>query len=196
MSVLECKQHQVYRLLERHNKTRHPRLRNRNRIAVAYLVNPQRNHRTARTHHIAITRTANLGLARITALGHGNLLLNGLRRTHRIDWIGSLVGRQADYCADASLDGCRKHIVCTDHIGLNCLHREKLATRHLLKRRRMEDIVNARHRIAARLKVAHIPDKKLYLMSHIRIFYLILMAHIILFLLIARKNADFADVST
>ena len=60
----------------------------------------------------------------------------------------------------------------------------------------MEDIVNARHRIAARLKVAHIPDKKLYLMRHIRIFHLILMAHIILFLLIARKNADFADVST
>lgn len=60
----------------------------------------------------------------------------------------------------------------------------------------MEDVIYARHGIAARLQVAYVSDKKLNLVSYVRIFYLIFMAHIILLLLIAGEDADFSDIRT
>ena len=48
----------------------------------------------------------------------------------------------------------------------------------------MENIIYTRHSILTRLKITHITNKELDLVSHIRIFYLIFMAHVILFLLI------------
>ena len=92
LSMLEREQHQVDSLVEAHDEARHSRLGDSDRISRTNLLNPQRDNRAARTHHIAIARTADFGLARIAALGHGNFLLDGLGDTHRVDRIGGLIG--------------------------------------------------------------------------------------------------------
>ena len=60
----------------------------------------------------------------------------------------------------------------------------------------MEDVIHARHGIAARLQVAYVTDKKLDLVCHVRVFHLVLVTHIILLLLIAGEDADFSDICT
>ena len=60
----------------------------------------------------------------------------------------------------------------------------------------MEDVIYARHGIAARLQVAYVSDKKLDLVCHVRVFHLVLVTHIILLLLIAGEDADFSDIRT
>ena len=67
--------------------------------------------------------------------------------------------------------------------------------RDLLEGSSMENIVNSRHRIATRLKVSHITNKKLDFICVFRIFHLILMVHIALLLLITREYADLANIS-
>ncbi len=196
LSVLESKKNEVDGFFQRHDETCHLRLGQSNGISVADLINPQWYHRTARTHHIAVTRTANLGLARIAALGNGYFLFDGLADTHCIDGISRLVGGKADNGTHAGFNGCRQHVVCADYIGTHRLHRKKLATRNLLQCGGMENIVHSRHRVLARLQIAHVTDKELYLVSHIRILRLILVAHVVLFLLVAREYTYFSDVGT
>ena len=58
----------------------------------------------------------------------------------------------------------------------------------------MENIVNAGHRVLARLQVTHVADVELDLMGNFRITHLIFVAHIILLLLITAEYADFLDV--
>ena len=65
---------------------------------------------------------------------------------------------------------------------------------HLLERRSVEYVINARHRIGDRLRVAHIAHKKLDLSGGFRVFCLKLVAHIVLLFLIAGENADLSDV--
>ena len=60
----------------------------------------------------------------------------------------------------------------------------------------MEDVIHARHGIAARLQVAYVSDKKLDLVCHVRVFHLVFVAHIVLLFLIAREDADFSDICT
>ena len=167
-AVLEGEQNQVDGLVEAHDEARHRRLRHRYGVARPYLLDPQRNNRPARAHHVAVARAADLRLARIAALGNGDLLLDGLGDAHGVDGIGGLVGRQTDYRLDSGLYCGRKHIVGAYHVGFNRLHGEELARRNLLQRRGMEDIVDARHGVAARLQQApHVADKELDLVGNL-----------------------------
>jgi len=190
LTVLKGEEYQVDGLVETHDEARHRRLGDGHGIARAYLLDPQRDDRPARAHHVAIARAADLCRARVAALGHGYLLLDGLGDAHRIDGIGRLVGRQTYHGTHASLDSRRQHVVRADDIGLDRLHGEELAARHLLERRRVEDVVHARHHVTARLEIAHVADIELDLVGDLGVAHLILVAHIVLLLLVAAEDAD------
>ena len=192
--MLKGKQHQVHSLLQRHDETCHLRFRQCDRSPFTDLVNPQRNHATARTHHIAIARAADSCVTAIARLRHGNLFLNRLRDTHCINWVGSLVRRQTNHALHMILNGCRQHVVRTYHIRSHSLHREELARRHLLQCCSMEDIVYARHCRPTRLQRAHVTDIKLDFPCHLRILHLILMSHIILLLLVTAEDTNLLNI--
>ena len=196
VSVLESEEDEIDGLLQRHDEAGHLGLSQCDRVAIANLIYPQRNDGATGTHDVAIAGAADLGLARIAALGDGDLLLHGLGDTHGIDGIGGLVGGEADDGTYASLDGGGQDIVRADDIGLNGFHREELTARDLLQCCGMEDVIHARHGVAARLQVAYVSDKKLDLVCHVRVFHLVFVAHIVLLLLIAGEDADFPDVCT
>ena len=196
VSVLESEENKVNGLLQRHDETGHLGFGQRDGVAIANLVYPQGNDRTTGTHHVAIASAADLGFARVTTLGDGDLLLHGLGDTHGVDGIGGLIGGETDNGTYASLDGGSQDIVRADDIGLDGLHREELTARNLLQCCGMENVIHARHGIAARLQVAYIADKKLDLVCHVRVFHLVFVAHIVLLLLIAREDADFSDICT
>ena len=193
-TVLKGKQNQIHRLFQRHNEAGHIGLGHSNGVASLDLIDPQRDNRTARTHNIAITGAADLGVARHTGFCNGNLLLHGLGHTHCIDGICSLVGRQADDTLDALLNGSSKYIISTDNIGAHGFHGEELAGGHLLQGSSMEDVVHTVHSTTHRLQVAHIADVKLDLICYLGHLCLILMTHIILLFLIAGEDADLANV--
>ena len=194
LAVFEREQHQIHSLVEAHDKSRHRRLGQRNRIAAPNLLYPQRDNRTPRAHHVAVTGTANLCLAGETALGDCNLFLNSLCDTHCIYRICGLVGGQTDNSAYTCLNCGSKYVVCTYNIGFYRLHREELARRHLLEGGCMKDIIHAGHNAAAAFERAHVADKELDFVSRFGIAHLILVAHIVLLFLVARENADFFDI--
>ena len=194
LAMLESKEHKVDSLLQRHDEPRHLGLGERDRVPLPDLVDPQRNHGAAAAHHIAIPRAADLRITAETALRHRNLLLDGLGDAHRIDRVRRLVRGQADHALHARVDGRIQHIVRADDIGLHGLHREELATRDLLQRRRVEDVIDALHRILQRALIAHVADVELDLVRHLRHPCLEVMPHVILLLLVAGEDADFADV--
>lgn len=196
VSVLESEENKVDGLLQRHDETGHLGFGQRDGVAIANLVYPQGNDRTTGTHHVAIASAADLGFARVTTLGDGDLLLHGLGDTHGVDGIGGLISGETDNGTYASLDGGSQDIVRADDIGLDGLHREELTARDLLQCCGMENVIHARHGVAARLQVAYIADKKLDLVCHVRVFHLVFVAHIVLLLLIAREDADFSDICT
>ena len=195
-AVLEGEQHQVHRLVETHDEARHGTVGNGDGIALANLVYPQRDDGAATAHHVAVTRAANLCLfgSHRTGLGHDDLLHHRLARAHCVHRIGGLVGAQAHHVLDASLDGRSQHVVRTKYVGLDRLEREKLATRHLLERRRMEDVVHPVHRVLDAREVAHVADVEPDLVGHVGHLGLELMAHVVLFFLVAAKNANFANI--
>ena len=196
VSMLESEEDEIDGLLQRHDEAGHLGLGQRDGVAIANLVYPQRNDGAAGAHHITIARAADLGLARIAALGDGDLLLHSLGDTHGVDGIGGLIRGETDDGSYSCLNSSSQDIVRANDIGLDGLHREEFTARDLLQCCGMEDVIHARHGIAARLQVAYVSDKKLNLVSHVRIFYLIFMAHIILLLLIAGEDADFSDIRT
>lgn len=132
VSVLESEEDEIDGLLQRHDEAGHLGLGQRDGVAITNLVYPQRNDGAAGAHHITIARAADLGLARIAALGDGDLLLHGLGDTHGVDGIGGLIGREADDGTYACLNSSSQDIVRTDDIGLDGLHREELTARDLL----------------------------------------------------------------
>ena len=184
LTMFKSEEYEVNSFFKRHYKTCHFRLSQSNRITIADLLYPQRDYRTARTHHIPITRTANFGLTGVTALCHCYLFLNSFGDTHSIDWIGSLIRGKADYGTNTRFNCSRQYIVSTNYICLYSFHWEKFATRNLLQGSSMEDIVYSRHGVPTRLEVAYITDKEFYFVCHIRILSLIFVAHIVLLLLV------------
>ena len=56
-----------------------------------------------------------------------------------------------------------QHILGAEHIGAHRLHRVELAGGHLLQRRGVEDVVDAAHRVADAVVVAHVADVELEL---------------------------------
>lgn len=196
VSVLESEEDEIDGLLQRHDEAGHLGLGQRDGIAIANLVYPQRNDRTTGTHHVAIASAANLGLARIAALGNGDLFFNSLGYTHSVDGVSGLVGGKTDNGTYSCLYGCGQDIVRTDDIGLDGLHREELTARNLLQCCGMEDIIHTGHGVAARLQVAYVSDKEFDFMGHVRVFHLVFVAHIVLLLLIAGEDTDFSDICT
>ena len=196
VSVLESEEDEIDGLFKRHDEAGHLGLGQRDGIAIANLVYPQGNDRAAGAHHIAIAGATDLGFARVTTLSDGDLLLHGLGDTHGVDGIGGLVGGEADDGTYACLNSSSQDIVRADDIGLDGLHREELTARDLLQCCGMEDVIHARHGVAARLQVAYVSDKKLDLVCHVRVFHLVLVTHIILLLLIAGEDADFSYIRT
>ena len=186
LPVLEREQHQVHGLLEAHDEPRHLRLCKRYRQAVADLVDPQGYHTAARAHDIAVTGAADFRAATVAALRHRHLLLDRLGDAHRVDRVRRLVGGQAS----PVLTGRREHVVRAYQIGLNRLHREELAARHLLQRRGVEDVIHSRHRAAAALQTADVSDVELYFVRVLRHTCLVLVAHVVLLLLVSGEDAD------
>ena len=196
VAMLESEEDEIDGLLQRHDEAGHLGLGQRDGVAITNLVYPQGNDRTTGAHDIAIACAANLGIARVTTLGDGNLLLHGLGDTHGVDGIGGLIRGETDDGSYSCLNSSSQNIVRANDIGFDGLHREELTARDLLQCCGMEDVIHARHGIAARLQIAYIADKKLDFMGHIRVFHLVLVTHIVLLLLIAGEDADFSDIRT
>ena len=94
----------------------------------------------------------------------------------------------------AGVNGRVKDVVRANDVGLDGLHREKLAARDLLEGGGVEDVVHAAHRALERGLVAHVADIELDLAGCLRIIGLVLMPHVVLLLLVAREDADLLDV--
>ena len=94
----------------------------------------------------------------------------------------------------ADINGRVKNVVRANDVGLDGLHREKLATRDLLEGGGVEDVVHAAHRALERGPVAHVADVEFDLARDLRIIGLVLMPHVVLLLLVPRENADLLDV--
>lgn len=132
VAMLESEEDEIDGLLQRHDEAGHLGFGQRDGVAIANLINPQRDDGATGTHDVAIAGAADLGFARVTTLSDSDLLLHGLGDTHGVDGIGGLIGREADDGTYASLDGGGQDIVRTDDIGLDGLHREELTARDLL----------------------------------------------------------------
>ena len=196
--VLERERDQIDRLVQIHQEARHIRVGDRDRFASPDLVDKQRDHRSAAAHHVAVPRAADHRiptLRRHARVGIDHMLHHRLADAHGVDRIRRLVRRQADDALDARLDRGVQHVVRALDVRLDGLHREKFAGRHLLERRRVENIVDARHRVAHRLQVAHVADIELDLAGAVGILRLQLVAHVVLFLFIARENADLSHAA-
>ena len=84
LSVVECEEYKVNSFFDTHYKASHLWLGESDRVAIANLVNPKRNNRTARTHYITVAGAADLGVSAIAALGHCHFLFDGLGDTHSV----------------------------------------------------------------------------------------------------------------
>ena len=185
LSVLECEEDKIDCFFETHNEACHLWLGEGDRVAVAYLVNPERDYGTAAAHHIAVAGTADLGFTAVTALGDSNFLLDGFGNSHCIDRIGGLVGRKAYHTFHLVFDSGCEYIVGSHHIGLDCFHWEELAAWHLFEGCSVEYIIHTRHCGAAAFEAAYITDVELDLVRYLRHLCLILVTHVILLFLIA-----------
>ena len=87
-----------------------------------------------------------------------------------------------------------EHIIRTNDIGLNSLHRKELTGRNLLQSSCVKNIVHTRHSVLDGLRIADISNIELDLFCRVRVLGLKLMAHIILLLFITGKDADFLEV--
>ena len=194
LAVLEGKEDQVHGLLQAHDEAGHPGLGEGNGAAMPNLVYPQGDYAAAGAHHIAVAGAANLGGAAVSALGHGDLLFNGLGDAHGVDGIGGLVGGEADDALYTGIDGGIEDVVGADDIGLHGFHGEELAAGHLLQGSGMEHVVNAFHGVFQRALVADIADVELDLVGYLGHTGLEVVAHVVLLLLVAREDTDLTNV--
>ena len=91
--MLKGEQHKVYRLIQGHNKPRHFRIGERQRLPLCDLIDPERHNGASGAKHISVTSAAYFGRFRRAALGDHDLFHHGLAGAHRIDRIGRLVRR-------------------------------------------------------------------------------------------------------
>ena len=107
MSVLESVDHKVHGIIQRHHKARHVRVRDRDRFTLHHLLDPQRNHRPAARHNVAVARAADRrrsALPQLATLGDSDLFHQSLRDSHRIDRIGGFVRRENHHVTDPVFD--------------------------------------------------------------------------------------------
>ena len=195
--VLEREHHQIDGLVQVHQKAGHVGVGDGDGIARLDLVDEQRDHAAAAAHDVAVTGAADgraAALGRDAGVGVDDVLHHGLGDAHGVDGVGRLVGREADDALHARVDGGVQHIVGAGDVGADGLHREELAGRHLLERRRVENIVHAGHGVPHRLRVAHIADVEFDLFGALRMPGLKLVPHIVLFLFVTGENADLLQI--
>ena len=195
--VLEREHNKVDRLVKVHKEAGHIRVGDGDGAAGLDLVDKQRNYAAAAAHYVAVAGAADgraAALGRYAGIGVDDVLHHRLGNAHSIDRISGLIGRKADHALDARVNGGVQHVIGADYVGLDRLHREELARRHLLESGRVKDVVDAGHSVANGLRVADIADVELHLLCSVRVLGLKLMTHIILLFLIARENADFLQV--
>ena len=195
-ALFKGKQHQIHRLLQRHDEPSHGGLRNGDGISCTNLIDPQRDDAAPGAHNISVAGAANLGLVRADRAGLGNddFLHHGLGGTHGIDRIGCLVRGQTDDGLYAGLNGSGQYVVRADDVGSNGLHGEKLAGWNLLQSSRMENVVHAVHSVLHRGNIPDIADKELNLTKGLRIPCLKFMAHVILFFFVPGKHTNLCNV--
>ena len=197
VGVLEGEHHQVDRFVEVHEEAGHIGVGDGDGVGRLDLVNEQRDHRAARAHDVAVARASDdraAALRRHAGIGVDHALHHGLADAHGVDGIGRLVRGQADHALYPRVDGGMEDVVRADDVRAHSLHGEKLAGRHLFERRRMEDVVYARHGVAHGLWVAHIADVELDLLGVLRVLRLQFVAHVILLLLVAGEDADLLEI--
>ena len=197
VAMLEGKHNQIHSLIQIHQETSHVGVSDGDRVAGLDLVNEQRNNTAAAAHNVAVTGAADgrtTTLSRYTGICVDDVLHHGLGDTHSVDRIGRLVGGQADNTLNTSVNSGVEDVVRADDVGLNSLHREELAGRNLLQSSRMENVVNTRHGVLDRLRIADIADVELDLLGGLRVLGLKLVSHIILLLLVAGEDANLLEV--
>ena len=197
VGVLDREHDQIHRFIEIHEEAGHVGIGDGDGIARLDLVNEQRDHRAARAHDVAVARASDdraAALRRHAGIGVDHALHHGLADAHGVDGIRRLVRGQADHALYPRVDGGVEDIVRADDVRAHGLHGEKLAGRHLFERRRMEDVVYARHGVAHGLRIAHVADVEFDLLGVLRMLRLQLVAHVILLLLVAGEDADLLEV--
>ena len=193
-AMLEGEEHEIDRLLQRHDESGHGGLGDGDGVAGSDLIDPQRDDRAAGAHDVSVTGTADLGLAGHSGLGDRDLLLDRLGHAHGVDGVSRLVGGETDDAFHPLFNGGGQHVVRADDVGAYCLHGEKLAGGHLLESGSMEDVVYPAHSAPDGLQIPHVTDVEFDLIRHFRHLHLKFMAHIVLLLLIAGEDTDLADV--
>ena len=197
VSMLECKHNQVHSLIQVHQEASHVGVGDGDGITSLDLVDKQRDDRATAAHDVAVTGAADGSTATLrshTGIGIDDMLHHGLGDAHGIDRIGSLVSGQANHSLYTGINSGVQDVIGTDDVGLDGLHGEELAGRHLLQSGCMEDVVNTRHSILDRLRIADITDVKLDFLSGLRMLSLKLVAHIVLLLLIAGEDTNLLQV--
>src|SRR5208282_6790045 len=157
------------------------------RASLIDLLREKRDNRAAGCHDFAVPCYAqgrSLALFNCPAPGYDILLHKGLAHSHRVYRVGCLVGAEEDRLFYARRDASRHDVVAADNVGLNGLHWEKLARRHLLQRRGVKDVIDPLEGVRNRVEVPHIADVEAYL----RIF--VALAHVVLFLLVTGQYPD------
>lgn len=190
LGVGEGVEHQVHRIVDGHEEPGHVRVGDGQRLAFLDQLDEQRDDRPARGHDVAVAGAAQGGAGRVdkTGLGHHQLFHQRLGDAHGIDGVDRLVRAQADHLFHAADHGRVEHVLRAQHIGLHRLQRVELAGRHLLERRRLEDVVHALHGRGDTGRVAHIADVELQLGIGQA------DAHVLLFLFIPTEHPDFLDI--
>ena len=194
LPVLEGEEHEVDGLVQAHYEAGHRGFGDRDGLASADLVDPERDDGSAAAHYVAVARAADPGRARMAAFRDGDLFLEGLADAHCVDGICGLVGAEADDALHTGFDGRGEDVVRSDNVCAHGLHREELAARDLLQRCRVEYIIDPRHRAPATLEAPHVPYVEFDLVRNVRVLRLVLVPHVVLLLLVSRENADLSHV--
>ena len=195
--MLEGEHNQIHSLVQIHQEAGHVGIGDGDGIASLDLVDEQRDDRATAAHDVAVTGAADGGAATLsshTGIGVDDVLHHGLGDAHSVDGVGCFIGGQADDTLDTGINGGVQHIISTDDVGLDGLHGEELAGRDLLQSSSMEDVINTRHSVTDRLRIADIPDVELYLLGGVGMLGLKLVAHIVLLLLVTGEDADFLQI--
>ena len=195
-AMLKGIKHKVYGIAERHHKTGHIGIRDRQGLPLVDLVAEQRDDRAAGSHDVAVSGQAQNRISGQHLPGAGDhiLLHDGLRHAHSIDGISRLVRRQEDCLLHMVFHTGRDHIVGTGHIGFDRFHGVKLAGGYLLEGGSVEHIIHPAERRGDGTVVPHITYVEFDFLCVLRIQLLIGVAHVVLFFLIAGKNTNLADI--
>lgn len=197
VGVVEGEADQFDRLVEIHHEPCHVGVGDRDGGPGFDLVDEQRYDAAPAAHDVAVAGTADdspTALGRNTGVGENNMFHHRFGDPHRVDRVRRLIGGQADDALDARFDCSVQDVVGPHHVRAHGFHREELARRHLLQRRGVEYVIDARHRVAHGIDVAYISYVEFDLPRVLRIFRLKLVTHIVLLLLVAGEDADLGDI--